>query len=547
MLKTLHWYIGRDLASVASMALVAFTLVLTVFAIIEPLREQGLEADKVLSLIGFTMPVMLTLTLPIAALFAATIVYGRFSQDNELMACRASGLPMFRLLRPALVLGGIVTVLSLWLSSFVTPSLVESAARAFKDNVRGLVHSQMKADGYVKRGHRIVHVSRMLPDSDIAYGVVAIDFGKLDDIRILVASSAEIRFLPDPDGGGTKLAVSLENPMGSSSQSRATLYDESRLELPKDFTLPNPLREDPSWYRWERLFEVLEDPVQNRTIREELKQLQRRIAGQLLAEDIAAKLAETGRYERLVGDDRSVVLTAPKVAVRAGKAVLVAAADANGEPARVRAVVREPSKTRQIIADEATVESTWDRFREKSIVSIHFSGDLLVGEQTHGEDGQRIVWQENKLTESVGDLKVPAEILDEADDADLAGLLNEPEKYTHNQEIISRVQTIMAHDVRKLRGMILGEMHGRIAYSVSCFLMVVLGASLGMRFRGGQILSAFAICVPPAATVIILILMGRQMLANPDVDIQDGQVCLWSGVVLLGLADAYVAIRLLRQ
>ena len=48
------------------LALVAFTLVMTVFAVIEPMRKQGLTGQQVLSLFGYTIPIMLTLTMPIA-------------------------------------------------------------------------------------------------------------------------------------------------------------------------------------------------------------------------------------------------------------------------------------------------------------------------------------------------------------------------------------------------------------------------------------------------------------------------------------------------
>ena len=83
MIRTLQMYLGRELAKVTLLALASFTLVMTVFAIIEPLRKQGLAGEQVVSLVAFTLPVMLSFTLPIASLFAATIVYGRFAQDNE--------------------------------------------------------------------------------------------------------------------------------------------------------------------------------------------------------------------------------------------------------------------------------------------------------------------------------------------------------------------------------------------------------------------------------------------------------------------------------
>ena len=100
MIRTIHFYLARELIKVTLLALIAFTLVLTVVAIFEPLRQQqGLAAEQVLALFGYLLPMMLSVTLPVGAMFATTIVYGRFSQDNEFIACRASGISTGSLLR----------------------------------------------------------------------------------------------------------------------------------------------------------------------------------------------------------------------------------------------------------------------------------------------------------------------------------------------------------------------------------------------------------------------------------------------------------------
>ena len=88
MTRTLDKYLGKDLAKATALAAVCFTLVLTVVVVIEPLRKQGLSGMQALALFGYSLPLSLSLALPVGALFAATMVYGRFAHDNELMACR---------------------------------------------------------------------------------------------------------------------------------------------------------------------------------------------------------------------------------------------------------------------------------------------------------------------------------------------------------------------------------------------------------------------------------------------------------------------------
>ncbi|KKL66872.1 hypothetical protein LCGC14_2140620, partial [marine sediment metagenome] len=142
---------------------------------IDRLRKRGLAGGQVAELILYTMPWMLSLTMPIAALFAATIVYGRFSMDNEMTACRASGVSTLNVLLPALMLGAIVTVLSLGLSNYVVPSMLEMLSRSVKDNAMAIVGHRLDSQGYFKQGTRVIHADAVSRHKEglTLYGVVA--------------------------------------------------------------------------------------------------------------------------------------------------------------------------------------------------------------------------------------------------------------------------------------------------------------------------------------------------------------------------------------
>ena len=85
------------------LAAVAMTLMLSLGSILQPVQEFGVGPRQVLSLMGYFLPITLTFVLPMAALFACSLVYGRFASDSELDACRASGISLLRLVHPGLV------------------------------------------------------------------------------------------------------------------------------------------------------------------------------------------------------------------------------------------------------------------------------------------------------------------------------------------------------------------------------------------------------------------------------------------------------------
>src|SRR5205814_3942819 len=127
--RTLFWYVFKDLVKIFMMASGALAGIMSFGGLLRPLTQQGLDGAQVSKMLGyFTFP-MMAYSLPVAALFSATMVYGRLSADNELTACRAGGIglgPFFGFLSPgmafpAVVFGLLVAIISLLMLCFVVP------------------------------------------------------------------------------------------------------------------------------------------------------------------------------------------------------------------------------------------------------------------------------------------------------------------------------------------------------------------------------------------------------------------------------------------
>ena len=88
MSRTLFWYLFKDLLRIFFMASGVIAGIMSLGGLLRPLTHQGLDASQVGRVLTYLMPAMSTYSLPIAALFATAIVYGRLSADNELTACR---------------------------------------------------------------------------------------------------------------------------------------------------------------------------------------------------------------------------------------------------------------------------------------------------------------------------------------------------------------------------------------------------------------------------------------------------------------------------
>jgi len=83
--------------------------------------RKGVDINSVVKLFLFMIPYLLTYTLPIACLTAVLLALGRLSSDNEIMAIRASGVNLFSLILPLLIVGIIFSLVLVIFNDRVIP------------------------------------------------------------------------------------------------------------------------------------------------------------------------------------------------------------------------------------------------------------------------------------------------------------------------------------------------------------------------------------------------------------------------------------------
>jgi lipopolysaccharide export LptBFGC system permease protein LptF len=98
------------------------------------------------------------------------------------------------------------------------------------------------------------------------------------------------------------------------------------------------------------------------------------------------------------------------------------------------------------------------------------------------------------------------------------------------------------------------ELHARLAFVISCLLLVLVGAALGMMFRSGNFLTAFAVSVVPAMLSVVLIVTGQHTAENvpnwvrPDNNpLNAGITIIWAGNVIILVAAVVLMWRLQRK
>ncbi|MGE0482274.1 MAG: LptF/LptG family permease, partial [Phycisphaerae bacterium] len=122
---TLHAYILRELLKTFGLTILALTGVFTLGGgLYNVMRFEGVSSADLIRFLPILLPIAVTLTMPIAALFSVTMTYGRLAADHEFVACRAAGINVHRMFLAALLLGVFVGAFALLFGNYVIPSFM---------------------------------------------------------------------------------------------------------------------------------------------------------------------------------------------------------------------------------------------------------------------------------------------------------------------------------------------------------------------------------------------------------------------------------------
>jgi len=122
-MRILKRYILGDYLVIFLGTLLLITFVMTVGALVQAidLMARGLDAMLILKFFVQNVPYILSFSMPISTLFAALLLFGRLSMDNEISAMKSCGQSLWRLVSPLILLSILFTVFCVYINSEVGP------------------------------------------------------------------------------------------------------------------------------------------------------------------------------------------------------------------------------------------------------------------------------------------------------------------------------------------------------------------------------------------------------------------------------------------
>ncbi len=530
MIFTLHRYMFRELLRIFILATVGLTLILSLVGILRPVQEYGVGPRQAVHILIYFMPITLTFVLPMAALFASALAYGRFASDNELDACRASGIGMLTLVYPGLALAVLVAIANLMLSFHVMPYFVHLAEKSLKADAKQILFRNIERRGYYsvptgKSDNYLIYADDLDLKDDTLYGIIVVEASNEGTKNIITSDKTVVKFDSRENSNEVQLVVHNYKQMGSGDN--CWEGNVGLLALTKEFG--SLLGDDIKFKKIEEMKQIRGDLMRFDPIARTAQAVYTQLVTELLARDINEVVATGGSYE-LRNSTTSIRLTARRCELRQHATITlmppVAVQERDGS-GRYRRLLCEKEKG-EILVQEGTTEPTFS-------VRLH--------NPQAQETGQLLVQY------AVGDLVLPEGVkrglngrpMLQAVTADLAVPLRRPPS-----SILARQQNSLFKEIGDALTDIKAEINSRLVFGIGCVPMILIGIGLGIIQRGGHLLSAFGASCLPAAVLIVAIISGKNLTVNLGVQSSSGIIIMWSGLAFLILLTAIIYRKLRR-
>lgn len=165
---------------------------------IDMLVGKGLSMGVIVELLMYASATLIPMGLPLATLLASIMTMGNLGENNELLALKAAGISLPRIMKPLIVLMFFVSIGSFFVINNLAPYSTRKMISLISDISKQ--NQELKfQDGIFFNGlpDRSIRVARQDPKTNLLTDVLIYDNSSYDKMRTTVADSGYIRISED--------------------------------------------------------------------------------------------------------------------------------------------------------------------------------------------------------------------------------------------------------------------------------------------------------------------------------------------------------------
>ena len=201
MKKTVNLYVFKEILGPFFIGLLIFTFIFltnSILRLTELVVNKGVRLTDILKLILFVMPSFLVFAIPMALLMAALTAFGRLSSDNEITAMKASGISLYEMVTPIMILSIICYLLTSIMAIYAEPY----GNLAYKKSTYNIARTKANI-GIKERIFNndfeglVLYVNEIAVKGEKLKGVLVSESRKTEEIQTIVAKEGYI--ISDPE------------------------------------------------------------------------------------------------------------------------------------------------------------------------------------------------------------------------------------------------------------------------------------------------------------------------------------------------------------
>lgn len=173
--------------------IMSFTVILVagnlLFKLADLMIQRGVSFGIVMRLFLYSLPGVVTLTIPMSCLLASLLGFGNLSANSELVALKSAGVSFGRIVRPLVITGVFISIFAFVLNETIVPLAERAASNVLRYEVYRLVPPVFKENVFVREEsdgelRRVIYIGSVRPRS-----------GEMADILVQEFEGGRIRRL----------------------------------------------------------------------------------------------------------------------------------------------------------------------------------------------------------------------------------------------------------------------------------------------------------------------------------------------------------------
>jgi len=206
----LNRYLGREyiLSFLVSFAFFFFIFFINqILVLAQKIILKNVSVGEMLILVALYIPQFLMYTMPFSSLTSASMVIGRLSSGNEILAMRSSGISLRHILVPILAISLLFSFGTYLIADYLIPFTAQKYRTMYGRILEKVPTIELESYSSTRFGNRVI--SNGVADGNILYDVLIFDDTRTTDSRVVWAEKAQITLV---DLDRLVYRIDLDNP-----------------------------------------------------------------------------------------------------------------------------------------------------------------------------------------------------------------------------------------------------------------------------------------------------------------------------------------------